>query len=705
LAQPSGASEKSLKFDDVRNRLSRFSYALDPTRWNTLEGMKPRSKLVDLEWLESNFPCMQACPVYTQAGRYVALIAQGRYEDAYRYARQPNPFASICGRVCGHPCEAACRRGILDSPISIRALKRFVTERYGPESRNPINVFAERPQVTHPNEKVAIIGSGPAGLSAAHDLALLGYPVTVFEAAPVPGGMMHLGIPEYRLPRDVLQAQIREILDLGPELRLNARLGKDFSLADLRSQGYRAVLLAFGLHRSRDLLIPGNDLDGVVKGVDFLLNVNLGYRFSIGKRVVVIGGGNVAIDVARSALRRQQHLTFESLSSLSTPLLVDQTLLPDHLTQSELDVAIKELMDVSRQALRMGAREVNLVCLESREEMPAFEEEIEEGLAEGLKIHPSLGPKAFVDQNGKLVGLQTIRCTSVFDANHRFNPTFEPGTESVIPCDTAILAIGQASDLSFLTPADGLETTRQGTIKINPETLMSTAPGIFAAGDIAFGPRLIISAVADGKKAAEQIDRFLRGVEWLPRPKYVQITVLDHHKMAESYDEYSRLPVPVIPLERRTGMTEVETGYTEEQARREASRCLQCWINTIFDGNESESTECILCGGCVDVCPENCLKLVPLSEVNFSEEDKTHLRTEPEYYENMLQHVDPESLPSSEGSVMLKDETICIRCGLCAERCPAHTITMEAFEVFDFDPAEAVVKERTRGRSCRDTFV
>ncbi len=645
--------------------------------------MKSRSKLVDLDWLESNFPCMQACPVHTQAGRYVSLIAEGRYEDAYRYARAPNPFASVCGRVCGHPCETACRRGQLDSPISIRALKRFVTEKYGPESRNPIDVFAERPSITH-SEKVAIIGSGPAGLSAAHDLALLGYPVTVFEAAPVPGGMMHLGIPEYRLPRDVLQAQIREILDLGPELRLNARLGRDFNLADLRAQGYKAILLAFGLHRSRDLMIPGNDLDGVVKGVDFLLNVNLGYRFSIGKRVVVIGGGNVAIDVARSALRRQQQLTLEALST---------SLLPDSLNQSELDVAMKELMDVSRQALRMGAREVHLVCLESRDEMPAFEEEIEEGMEEGLKIHPSLGPKAFVGRDGKLSGLQTINCESVFDANHRFNPTFETGTESVIPCDTAILAIGQASDLSFLTPEDGVETTRQGTIKIDPNTVMSTAPGIFAAGDIAFGPRLIISAVADGKKAAEEIDRYLQGAAWKPRPKFVQITVLDHHQMAEEYDEYSRLSVPVIPLDRRTGISEVESGYTEGQARMEATRCLKCWINTIFEGNETNGTECILCGGCVDVCPENCLKLVPLRQVQFSEEHKSRLMAEEAFHEIDLQHLKAGDLPANEGSVMVKDETICIRCGLCAERCPVRTITMEAYEAFDYDPEQTPVEK------------
>ena len=638
--------------------------------------MTTRTKLVDLEWLESNFPCMQACPVHTQAGRYVSLIAQGRYEEAYRYARTPNPFASICGRVCGHPCEPACRRGQFDLPISIRALKRFVAERYGPESRKPIDVFAGQTIVKR-SEKVAVIGSGPAGMSAAHDLALLGYPVTIFEAAALPGGMMHLGIPEYRLPRDVLQAQIREILDLGPDLKLNMRLGRDITLEDLKRQGYKAVLMAFGLHRSRDLNLPGNDLDGVVKGIDFLLNVNLGYRFEVGKRVVVIGGGNVAIDVARSAMREQQQ-----------KLVTDRAtaVLPDALTASEADVAMKEFMDVSRAALRMGAREVQLVCLESREEMPASEEEIHEGLLEGMRLRPSFGPKQFIGKEGKLTGLQVIKCVSVFDENKRFNPKFEPGTEFVIPCDTVILAIGQSSDLSFLKPNDGIETTRQGTLQINPDTLMTTAPGIFAAGDIAFGPRLIINAVADGKKAAVEIDKFLRGPEWKPKDKYVQITVLNHHEMAANYDQYSRLAVPVLSVERRTGVAEVETGYTEEQARSEASRCLQCWINTIFEGNEANGTECILCGGCVDVCPENCLSLVPLKDFAFTEDEKKRLVKERELRSVDLQHVAPDELNQVEGSVMVKDETICIRCGLCAARCPSNTITMEAFEVFDHDP-------------------
>jgi NADPH-dependent glutamate synthase beta subunit-like oxidoreductase/formate hydrogenlyase subunit 6/NADH:ubiquinone oxidoreductase subunit I len=642
-----------------------------------------KTKYVDLDWLESNFPCMRACPVHTDAGRYVAAIADGRYEEAYRYARGPNPMASICGRVCGHPCETACRRKDFDSPISIRALKRFVTERYGPESRNPIEMYPAGPGITR-SEKVAVIGAGPAGLSAAHDLALLGYPVTIFEAASVPGGMLHLGIPEYRLPRDVVQAQVREILDMGPELKLNTRLGADFSLADLRAQGFKAILLAFGLHRSRELSIPGNELDGIIKGIDFLLNVNLGYRFAIGKRVVVIGGGNVAIDVARSAVRHRQDQESQMPGAA----------MPDRLTDSELHVAMNELMDVTRTALRLGAREVDLVCLESRSEMPAFEDEVEEALREGIKIHPSVGPRRFIGRNGKVTGLETIHCVSVLDDQHRFNPVFEPGTENVISCDTVILAVGQASDLSFLAPEDGIEVTRQGTIKIDPETLMSTAPGIFAAGDIAFGPRLIISATADGKKAADQIDRYLQGPAWKRKPIRVQITVIDRHTMPENYDEYSRLEVPVVPLDRRTGITEVEEGYTEEQARREAVRCLRCWINTIFEGSETDGTECILCGGCVDVCPENCLSLVPLKDLAVSEDVKRLLTDEAPFHKLQLQHIDPANLPCPEGSIMVKDETICIRCGLCAERCPVHTITMEGYEVFEEaeDPEEVRIR-------------
>lgn len=318
------------------------------------------NKTVDVEWLNSNFPCMMACPAHTNAGRYVALIAEGRYEGAYRFARDPNPLASICGRVCAHPCETACRRGSIDRPIAIRALKRFLTERHGPESKRPVDVNTGRRQLKLPFS-IAVVGGGPVGLAAAHDLALMGYSVTIFEAAQVAGGMLYLGIPEYRLPRNVVEAQVREILATGDiTLKLNQAAGRDFTISDLRRQDFDAILLAVGAHRSRDLAIPGVDLDGVHKGIDFLLNVNLGYQFTIGKKVIVIGGGNVAMDVARSAVGEvlRQH----------APGVEHQ----EPSWESVDAVAAREMVDISLSALRLGAQEVHLVCLESREEMPAL---------------------------------------------------------------------------------------------------------------------------------------------------------------------------------------------------------------------------------------------------------------------------------------------------------------------------------------------
>src|SRR5512142_350169 len=361
-----------------------------------------RNKKVDEDWLHTNFPCMMACPAHTNAGRYVGLIAEGRFAEAYRVARDPNPLASICGRVCAHPCETACRRGEIDKPIAIRALKRFLTERHGPESRNPVDTSASRSGKKLPY-KVAVVGGGPVGLSAAHDLALLGYSVTIFEAAAVPGGMLYLGIPEYRLPRDVVEAQVREILETGDiTLKLNQAAGRDFAISDLRRQGFDAVLVAVGAHRSRDLSIPGIDLDGVHKGIDFLLNVNLGYKFTIGKKVIVIGGGNVAMDVARSAARevvRQHAGGVEDVEPSAENISA---------------VATKEMVDISLSALRMGAREVNLVCLERRDEMPAALEEIEEAEQEGIIIHPGFGPKRVMGKEGKVAALEVLKTKWVF---------------------------------------------------------------------------------------------------------------------------------------------------------------------------------------------------------------------------------------------------------------------------------------------------
>src|SRR5690242_13653527 len=412
-----------------------------------------KNKKVDGDWLNTNFPCMMACPAHTNAGRYVGLIAEGRFAEAYRFARDPNPLASICGRVCAHPCETACRRGEIDKPIAIRALKRFLTERHGPESKNPIDTSISRTGRKLPY-KVAVVGGGPVGLSAAHDLALLGYSVTIFEASPVPGGMLYLGIPEYRLPRDVVEAQVREILETGDvTLKLNQAAGRDFTIGDLRRQGFHAVLIAVGAHRSRDLTIPGVELDGVHKGIEFLLNVNLGYKFTIGKNVIVIGGGNVAMDVARSAAREvvKQHTEEEILPS------------PDNVAA----VATREMVDISLSALRMGAREVHIVCLEKRHEMPAALEEIQEAEKEGIILHPGLGPKRLVGVGGRVTGLETLDTKWVFDAQGRFNPAFHEGTERVLDCDSVIMAIGQAAKLDFLHPEDGVQVSPRGLITVN----------------------------------------------------------------------------------------------------------------------------------------------------------------------------------------------------------------------------------------------
>lgn len=591
------------------------------------------------EWFDDNVPCTRACPVLTMAGRYVSAIAAGDDRLAYEIARLPNPFPSICGRVCAAPCEIACRRGSIDEPIAIRALKRYVCERFGVESDHGDEVY-RRAASTAParSERVAVIGSGPAGLACAHDLATYGYRPVVFEAADRPGGQMVLSIPPYRLRRDLLQREIDAVLGMGVELRTRMALGRDFTLRSLRDDGFEAVFLGIGATRGRDLNIPGHDKDGVLKAIDFLLNASLGYTVDLGEEVLVIGGGNVALDAARTALRE--------VAQGQLPAQVEE--------RSAADAAGTQataVFDVARTAARMGAR-VTVVSLETREEMPAHEFEIEEAEVEGIALRHRLGPKAIVG-NGRATGLEVLDVSSVFDPDGRFNPKTIEGTEQVIPCDSVIIAIGQSPDLSWLEPGDGVETGRGGTIAVDAETLATSAERVYAGGDVAFGPRNLIDAIGDGRRAAASIHRQVAGAE-PPRPslsgrRILPIVSVTRGPDADQYTERDRLAVPAEPTGRRIGSPEVELGYTEEQARHEAGRCLQCFLNIMLD-----ETKCILCRGCVDVCPENCIRILPAEQVEGID-------------------------PPAPSSVLVIQEDLCIRCALCVDRCPTHALSLDGW--------------------------
>jgi NADPH-dependent glutamate synthase beta subunit-like oxidoreductase len=626
----------------------------------------------DVNYFARQVLCREGCPVRTDSGGYVQAIAEGRYEDAYIIARTPNPFASICGRVCAAPCEAKCRRGALDASISIRALKRFVCEKFGVESEG-FDLGRVYPQLRDPHRervggrrKVAVIGAGPAGLSCAHELALMGFAPTVFEAHNVAGGMLVLGVPEYRLPREIIRAEIAAIESLGVEIRLNAKLGKDFALAELKAQGFEAVFLGIGAHKSRELSIEGVQLDGVLRAIEFLLNVNLGFRVSLGRKVVVIGGGNVAFDVARSVVRQAERFAAMSESELRVALHQAAAALEELTTKdAEAPDEVRLALDVAREAIRKGVPEVHMFCLENLDEIPAAREEIEEAEKEGIRLHTRYGPKRVVGHDGKVTGIELIKASRVFDENRRFNPQFIEGSEETVDCDTVVLAIGQAADLAWIRPEDNLKLTPRGTLQADPATLATSRPDIFAGGDVAFGPRIIITAVAEGKRAAKSIAKFLTGK--IPaEPKQARVTIFDtrRYRMKPDYEKLERQSPPTLPMERRIGIAEVEKTYAETDARVQADRCLKCHVGPVFNGDE-----CILCGGCADVCPEYCLRLV----------DAASLRGNENLQAAFLARYGRVPAPGEEGAI-IKDETKCIRCGLCAARCPTGAITMERVE-------------------------
>jgi len=615
-----------------------------------------RVKVPDIDYWRGKIGCQTGCPVKTDARGYVIAIAEGRYDDAYRIARAPNPFASLCGRICGAPCEAKCTRGNVgvdtSGPVTIRALKRFATEQYGVENLKNLRKTVEMSNArgsaypTLDREKIAVVGGGIAGMTVAHDLARLGYRVTVFEDLEFPGGQAAVGVPIYRLSRELLNLEVAAICELGVDLRLGVRVGRDVTIPQLREEGYKAFVIAAGFMRGRPLPIPGADKKGVHIGIDLLTALNTHQEYYVGEKCVVIGGGNVAMDVVRTTVRTP---VMEGLSKLAKPKNYAMT-------------------DVAR-TLAATAKTIDCIFGESRAMMNADEYEIEEAVLEGVKLHPQTMPIEILGEES-VTGILTRKVSSLIDSTGRFNPQYIEGSDKVFECDSVIVSIGQMVDWNFTVGIEDLKRTPRGTIEVDPETLQSTnMPDVFACGDIALGPRLFIDGVASAQKCAVGIDEYLTGQQMkIVKRGYMRALPIVNYGMPDKYDNFIRQEPPELEThDRSRGFDLVEFNFTEKAAREQGMRCLRCHVNVVFDAEK-----CILCGLCINICPESILKMVPVTDVT-GDEDVARL-IEAKY------GVPQDQLLPEDGTIMLMDGTKCIRCALCAKICPMDCISMEAFE-------------------------
>lgn len=501
-------------------------------------------------------PCKAECPAHIGVQGYVKLASQGRYAEALELIKKENPFPAVCGRICPRKCESACTRGEIDDPVAVDEIKKFVAEldlrsatRYVPKKRHEYG------------NRIAVVGSGPSGLSCAYFLALDGYRVTVFERERRLGGMLGLGIPAFRLEKDVVEAEIEVLRELGVEFRTGVEVGKDRSLAELRKDGFEAFYLAVGASAGRRLGIPGEEAEGVETGVAFLRRVNLGEPVALSGRVVVIGGGNVAVDVARSALR-------------------------------------------------VGAASVTMACLESREGMPALAEELEEALHEGVAIDNGWGPTRIVLEGGRVVGVEFRRCLSVLDAEGRFAPTYDDSARKLLPADSVLVSVGQAMDWGSLLEGSRAELNRNGTIKADPLTLQTGEPDLFAGGDALTGPRFAIDAIAQGKEAAVSIHRYVHPGHSLTlgRVRRDYRAFETEGLEPEGYDRSPRQRAlaakePAAPAAGRAAFLDGRGTFTEEQVKAETARCLSCGASA------RDEFMCVGCGVCVTKCKFDAVRL------------------------------------------------------------------------------------------------
>ena len=539
-------------------------------------------------------PCRAACPAQINIQAYISLISQGRFKEALEVIRRYIPFPAVCGRVCFAPCEDACQRGNVDDPLRIRLLKRLVADEEFSLERE---ARAERVPPTQ-EEAVAVIGSGPAGLTAAYELVKMGYPVTVFESHSKPGGMLRYCIPRYRLPEEVLDAEIGYLVDSGVEIRTETALGKGMTFGDLWERGYSAVFIAVGTIRSRRLRIEGGDLEGVFHALEFLSDVRTGRRVRLEGRVAVVGGGNVAIDAARTALR-------------------------------------------------LGSSEVVLIYRRSREQMPAHPHEIEEAELEGVRFKFLSNPTGVLGEGARVNAIECIRMRlGEPDQSGRRRPIPIEGSEHVMPVDAVITAVGEAPDLTFLPQR--VKVSRQNTIEVDPITLQTNVPGVFAGGDVVTGPASVIDAIAGGKRAATAIDLYLRGgdLSALEETEVEETTWVTESTAIER--KPGQKPRYVPPELRLDNFDEVELGLAREVGIKEAYRCLhcgpcsQCLVEEDLceaDCAEVDEDLCTGCGTCISICPFNAIR-------------------------------------KDDNGIARVDEDGCKGCGICAASCPERAIAM-----------------------------
>ncbi len=523
-----------------------------------------------LSWRVDSAPCQAACPLGIDIEGYVTAIAEGRFERALQIIRERCPLPSVCSRVCHHPCEAECKRGAVDAPLAIRGLKRSAGDCKSESSQKPV------PPARTKEEKIAVIGSGPAGLTAAYDLVHRGYGVTIFEALPIPGGQLAFGIPEFDLPQKVVQAEIEDIKALGVEIKTQTPVGDNLTLGDLSQMGYQAILIAVGASGSSALPIPGNDFEGVLLALPFLREAKMGQTPSLCGKGLVIGGGNVAIDAARTALR-------------------------------------------------LGAAEVHLACIESRRNMPAFSWMVALAEKEGVRMHPALAPQAMKSKDGKRVSQVEMKKVAHSERTAEGGVSWTlakgPDADLSMEADFVIVAIGQKVEFYPRGEFENLSRGKKGTLSVQPGSLATNLPGIFAAGDIVAMPSTVVESMAGGRRAAAAIDSYLQRKE-LPK---------ESSKPGPIFTGKDILPMNMVPVKRQempalpaaesiAGFQEVERGYSREQAMEEARRCLQCktcnrciaeTICVAFfahehDGKQSPAVKgkiCAGCGRCARACP------------------------------------------------------------------------------------------------------